>query len=420
MRRPYNTCMKILIAPQAFKGGLRGMEAAHAIAVGLRRVFLDATLVLLPVADGGDGTLDALVPTVSSPLTGEGQDRGYLPPSLIGKGARRLGSYLHATVVGPLGEPVDALWGAMADGQTAVIELARASGLALLPENRRDVRHATTYGTGHLLRAALDAGYRRIIVGLGGSATNDGGAGIAQALGARLLDAAGHELPFGGAALAQLAHIDLSRLYPRLKEAHILAATDVTNPLCGPEGASAVYGPQKSATPEMVAELDAALAQFARVIKQDLGIKVMGLPRMGAAGGAGAGLFALLGAEVGSGADIVIDALGLDAALEGADLVIVGEGRLDWQTVYDKAPIVVARRAQRKGVPVVAVAGSLGQGWQAVLEHGIALVEAAAPDDMTLTEAMARARELVADAAERAVRRWTVSHHSPSLERKGG
>jgi glycerate kinase len=418
--------MNILICPQAFKGGLRGIEAARAIAQGLGRIFPQARLVLLPVADGGDGTLEALVSAVPSPLTGEGR-------------------LFYAAVTGPLGEPLQAAWGAMAseqpNGRTAVIELARASGLALLPEGRRDPRRATTYGTGQLLRAALDAGYRRIIIGLGGSATNDGGAGIAQALGARFLDAAGQELPMGGAALSRLSRIDLLRLDPRLRETRILAAADVANPLCGPEGASVTYGPQKGASPEAVAELDAALYHFAQVILRDLGREggpsgaslkdgeggpsgaslkdgegspsgaslrdqdVLARPRMGAAGGAGAGLFALLGAEVGSGADIVCDALGLDAALEGADLVVVGEGRLDWQTAYDKAPMAVARRAQRRGVPVIAVAGSFGPGYEALLGQGIALAEAAAPDGMPLAEALARAPELVAQAAERAAQR---------------
>ncbi|MBI4340023.1 MAG: glycerate kinase [Chloroflexi bacterium] len=372
--------------------------------------------MLLPVADGGDGTLEALVgdavdipPSplgkrvtglgLPSPLTGEGQDRGDLAAHSHG------GRLFHATVLGPLGDYVDAPWGVMADGSTAVVEMARASGLALVGEERRVPLVATSYGTGQLIRAALDAGYRRIIIGLGGSATNDGGAGIAQALGARLLDAAGQELPSGGAALARLAHVDLGGLDPRLKTCRLLAATDVTNSLCGPEGASAVYGPQKGATPAMVDELDAALRRFGEIIQRDLGVDVLSLPRMGAAGGAGAGLYALLGAVVDSGADIVCDALGLEAHLSGAAFAVVGEGRMDGQTVYNKAPIVVARRARALGVPVVAVAGSLGPGWQAVLEHGIALAEGAAPEGMPLAEAMARSHELLADAAERAGRK---------------
>ncbi|MFH1142053.1 MAG: glycerate kinase, partial [Chloroflexota bacterium] len=272
---------------------------------------------------------------------------------------------------------------------------------------RHDPLTATTYGTGQLIRAALDAGYRRIIVGLGGSATNDGGAGMAQALGARLTNAQGQDIPWGGAALARLHHIDLRGIDPRLKECRLLAATDVRNPLCGPEGASAVYGPQKGATPAMVNELDAALRHFAQVIHLDVGTDVLALPRAGAAGGAGAGMVALLGAELGSGGDIVCDAVGLARHLEGASLVLTGEGRLDGQTIYDKAPIVVARRAAARGIPVLAIAGSLGPGYEAVLGHGITGVEAATPESTPLHEAMRNAYELVRDAAARAVQRWS-------------
>ncbi len=414
--------MKIVIAPQAFKGGLRGIEVARAMEEGVRRVYPEAETFLVPVADGGDGTLDVLVEANTlSPLMGESQrgggtipptevggyHSGSEPPTLVwGQVARDPSPrYFETQVTGPLGEPVLATWGIMRDGLTAVIEMARASGLALVPETRQDPRTATTHGTGELIRAALDAGYREIIVGLGGSATNDGGVGIACALGARFTDASGADIPPGGAALASLDHIDLTDLDPRLARCRIRAATDVNNPLSGPDGASAVYGPQKGATPAMVMELDAALTHYASVLRRDVGIDVRSLPRAGGAGGAGAGLVALLGAELDSGGDIVCDAVRLDERMAGADLVITGEGRLDGQTVYDKAPIVVARRTGRLGVPVVAVAGSLGPGHEAVLEHGIAAVEAAALPGMTLQEALARAYELVRDAAERVVRR---------------
>ncbi|MCH7706026.1 MAG: glycerate kinase, partial [Chloroflexi bacterium] len=291
-------------------------------------------------------------------------------------------------------------------GRTAVIEMAQASGLVLVPEGKRDLRLTSSYGTGELIGAALDEGCREIIVGLGGSATNDGGAGMAQALGASLTDASGAELPHGGAALGRLEHIDLSNLDPRLKETRVLAATDVTNPLCGPEGASAVYGPQKGATPDMVMELDAALERYASVVRQDLGIEVLSLSGAGAAGGMGAGLVAVLGAEIVSGAALVCDTVGLDDHMAGAGLVITGEGLLDGQTVYNKAPMEVARRAIARGVPVIMVAGALGPGHEAVLEQGVTMVEAAAPDHMPLDEALSRAYELVRDAAERAVRRW--------------
>ncbi len=363
------------------------MEAAQAMQEGMRLVLPSTETVLLPVADGGDGTLEALV---------EGASRG-------GPGSR----YFQATVTGPLGVPVQASWGVTTVGKTAVIEMARASGLALVPQERRDPFTATTYGTGQLIRVALDAGYHEIIVGLGGSATNDGAAGMDQALGARLTDAQGHDIPWGGAALARLHHIDLRGLDPRLKECRLLAATDVRNPLCGPEGASAVYGPQKGANPVMVRELDAALLHFAQVILRDVGADVLSLPRAGAAGGSGAGMVALLGAELGSGGEIVCDSLGLDEHLEGASLVLTGEGRLDGQTIYDKAPIVVARRAAARGIPVLAIAGSLGPGYEAVLKHGITDVEAATPESMLLQEAMRSAYELVRNATARAVQRWS-------------
>ena len=375
-----NTPMKVVIAPQVFKGGLSGMEAARAIQRGVLRVYPDAENVLLPVADGGDGTLEALV-----------------GPS---------GSCFEAQVTGPLGEPVRAQWGVMANGKTAVIEMARASGLALVPLERRDPRITTSYGAGELIREALDKGCREIIIGVGGSATNDAGAGMAQALGARLTGADGKQLRFGGAALSDLSRIELDAMDTRLRECRIRVAADVNNPLCGPLGAAAVYGPQKGATAEMVVLLDSALRRFAEIVERDLEVDLMHMPGAGAAGGAGGGLVAILGARLESGAALVCDALHLEENLQGADLVIVGEGRMDAQTVYNKAPIVVAQRARKLGVPVVAVAGSLGEGYQAVLEHGINDVESAAPPDLPLDEALRRAGELVAEAAERVVRRY--------------
>lgn len=356
------------------------MEAVRAIRQGVLRVYPDAENVLLPVADGGDGTLEALVGTS--------------------------GSFFEAQVTGPLGEPVRAQWGMMSDGKTAVIEMARASGLALVPPERRDPRFTTSYGTGELIREALDKGCREIIIGVGGSATNDAGAGMAQALGARLIDSGGKQLRFGGAALLNLSCIEMGALDPQLRESRIRVAADVNNPLCGPLGAAAVYGPQKGATAEMVRLLDSALRRFAEIVERDLGVDLMHLPGAGAAGGAGGGLVALLGARLESGAALVCDALHLEEHLQGADLVIVGEGRMDAQTVYNKAPIIVAQRARKLGLPAVAVAGSLGEGYQAVFEHGINDVESAAPPDLSLDEALQRAGELVAAAAERVIRRY--------------
>ena len=371
--------MKVVIAPQAFKGSISALEAARAMGEGVLRVVAGAETVTVPVADGGDGTLETLV---------EGSG----------------GEIRTSEVTGPLGERIEAQWGAMGDGATAVIEMARTSGLALVPIEKRDPLVATTYGLGEAIRHALEAGYRRYIVGIGGSATNDAGAGMAQALGVRLLDGGGRDLPFGGAALARLDRIDLSSLDRRAQESQFLVACDVSNPLTGPEGASAIYGPQKGATPEMVARLDAALGHFAQVVKRDIGADVNDVPGAGAAGGLGGGLIAFLGAQLRTGVDIVLDTVGLDRHLEGADLVITGEGCMDYQTVYSKAPIGVAERARARGIPVVAISGSLGDGYSEVHSHGIDAAAAITSAPMTLDEASQGAAELVARATEEALR----------------
>jgi glycerate kinase len=334
---------------------------------------------LVPVADGGDGTLEALVNTTG-------------------------GQTFRSIVTGPLGQAVEAMWGVMGDGQTAVVEMARASGLALVPQKRRNPRMTTTRGTGEIVKEALGKGFTRIIVGLGGSATNDAGAGMATALGARLLDAQGQPLPNGGAALARLASIDVSNLHPKLAEATIIGATDVTNLLCGPTGASAVYGPQKGATPEMVAELDAALRHFAGVVRRDLGKDVLDRPGSGAAGGLGAGLMAFTGGQLRSGIDMVCEILEFDKHVEGADLVITGEGRADESTIYDKAPVGVARRAMARGVPTIILAGSVGPGYQQLYQHGIAGIICIADRPMSFERSIARTAELLEGAAERTVR----------------
>ena len=380
----YNpSTMKIVIAPQAFKGSISALDAAQAMRKGILAVFPDADAVLVPVADGGDGTLETLV---------EGSD----------------GEIREAEVTGPLGERRAAQWGAMGDGVTAVIEMARTSGLALVPLDRRDPLNATTYGLGEIVRAALDDGFRRFIMGIGGSATNDAGAGMAQALGVRLLDDAGNELPHGGAALANLSRIDMSGVDPRISESDFLVACDVSNPLTGPEGASAIYGPQKGATPEMVQTLDAALLHFSEIVRRDIGAEIDQLQGAGAAGGLGGGMVAFLDAELRAGVDIVLDTVGLDDALEGADLVLTGEGALDYQTVYNKAPVGVAERAKRLGIPVIAIAGTLGDRYQLVHEHGIDAAVAITNAPMGLEEASSRAAELITDATEQAMRMMKV------------
>ena len=377
--------MKIVIAPQGFKGGISGLEAARAIARGVLAAVPDAETVLIPVADGGDGTLHALVDATG-------------------------GEIFTSTVTGPINQQVEAQWGVMGDGCTAVIEMARASGLAMVPPRRRNPKVTTTLGTGEILKEALERGYRRVIVGLGGSATNDGGAGMATALGARFLDSSGNALPTGGGALARLDRIDTSGMIGQIAGAEIIAATDVTNPLCGPTGASAVYGPQKGASPELVAELDAALLNFARVVERDLGLDVLDTPGAGAAGGLGAGLMAFAGAKIQSGIDMVCQVLDFDSHLAGADLVITGEGRADRSTVFDKAPVGVARHARAYGVPTVLLAGSLGQGHEELYDHGVAAILCISDGAMTFQQALGRTGEMLEGTAERAVRLFLLGN----------
>ena len=354
---------KIVIAPDSYKESLSALEVAQAVAAGFRQVFPAAEYVLVPVADGGEGTVDAMVAATG-------------------------GRKETVAVSGPLGEPVEAFYGLTGDGATAVIEMAAASGLALVPPERRNPLLTTSRGTGELIRAALDAGARRFILGIGGSATNDGGAGMVQALGARLLDAQGHELGPGGGALADLDRVDVSALDPRLKARRIEVACDVDNPLTGPRGASAVFGPQKGATPAMVQVLDANLARLARIVERDLGVAVDAVPGAGAAGGMGAAMLAFFGATLKPGIEIVTAAVELDAHVRDADLVITGEGRIDFQTVHGKTPIGVARVAKRHGKPVIGIAGSLGADVGVVHAHGIDAVFSVLGKPCTLDEAL--------------------------------
>ncbi|HEV3095649.1 MAG TPA: glycerate kinase [Candidatus Dormibacteraeota bacterium] len=381
--------MRIVIAPNAFKGSLSAQDAASAIAEGVRAVAPDAELVMLPIADGGDGTVDAMVAATNGEL-------------------RSL------RVRGPLGDPVDARYGLIDRSATAVIEMATAAGLALLAPDKRDPRVTTTYGVGELLQHAYDAGARRFIVGIGGSATNDGGAGMAQALGYHLLDDQGHELPPGGLALKRLARIHVGGVHANWKQAEVDVASDVSNPLTGPNGASAVYGPQKGATPEMVAELDAALQRLAEVIRRDLGVDVEQLPGAGAAGGLGGGLVAFAGGRLRPGAEMVMEALRLDDRLQGADLVITGEGRLDSQTArFGKGPAAVARHAKNAGIPVVGVAGSLADETELGLLFDGLMATVVEPG--SLEQAIAQARPLLARAATRAMRLVLAGKRGRSL-----
>ena len=355
--------MKIVIAPDSYKESLSALEVAQVVEAGFRQVFPDADYVLVPVADGGEGTVDAMVAATG-------------------------GRKETVTVSGPLGEPVEAFYGLTGDGDTAVIEMAAASGLALVPPDRRNPLLTSSRGTGELIRAALDAGARRFILGIGGSATNDGGAGMVQALGARLLDLEGRELDGSGGDLARLERIDVSALDPRLAECRIEVACDVDNPLTGARGASAVFGPQKGATPEMVQALDANLARLARIVGRDLGVAVDTVPGAGAAGGMGAAMLAFFGATLKPGIEIVTAAVDLDTQVRDADLVITGEGRIDFQTVHGKTPIGVARVAKRHGKPVIGIAGSLGAEVGVVHAHGIDAVFSVLGKPCTLDEAL--------------------------------
>jgi glycerate kinase len=376
--------MKVVVAPNAFKGTLTAPQAAAAIARGVHEVYPEADVVEVPVADGGEGTVEALVRAHSGELRA-------------------------VSVQGPLGDPVTAVFGLIDSGRKAVVELASASGLTLIAHSRRDPRRTTTFGFGQLLEEARTAGVSSVIAGIGGSATNDGGAGMAQAIGCRLLERGGADLERGGAALARLERIDCAGRDPAWSSIHVQVACDVTNPLTGPEGASAIYGPQKGAGEDAVLELDAALARFAAVIERDLGKRVVDVPGAGAAGGAGAGLMAFLDAELVPGAPLVVEAAGLDDKLKGAQLVITGEGRVDEQTAFGKAPGEVIKRARSAGVPVVVLAGSKGPGWEAVIRLGAYSVVTMGAERQNLRELMEQPERMLTSAAVVACRshRWT-------------
>ena len=370
---------RYLCAPDSFKESLTAMEAARAMAQGIENADHDAEVRCLPMADGGEGTARALVDAT--------------------------GGSMHAVPVhDPLGRPVEGHFGLLADGTTAVVETAEASGLALLEAKERNPLIASSYGTGELMLAAVRSGAKRIIVGLGGSATNDAGAGLLQALGVRLLDGNGNDLKHGGAALADLATIDISTMDPALNNVAITAACDVTNPLTGPTGASAVFGPQKGASKDDVATLDAALAHFAQGIDSQLGVAVNDVPGAGAAGGIGAALKVFLNAEFRPGIAIVIEQSGLDAAAQWADVVFTGEGSIDFQTKFGKTPAGVAETAKRHGKPVIAVAGHIGTGIDELHEVGIDAVFGIAPGAASLSELLADAAANVTRTTEQIVR----------------
>lgn len=366
---------RVVIAPQSFKGSADAVAVASAIARGLRRVWPRAECIEVPLADGGEGTVRALVRATGGEL-------------------RR------SPVHDPLLREIEAEWGVLGDRTTAVIEMAAASGLSLLRDEERDPRITSTRGTGELILAAAMTGAHRIVVGIGGSATNDGGAGMARAFGYRFFDADGRELAEGGAALARLARVD-GQTDPRLIRPRIDVACDVRNPLLGPEGASEIFGPQKGATPAIVRELDAALTRYADVVERFVGRPIRGVPGAGAAGGLGAGLLAFLDARLVSGAQLVLDAARFDRRLDGATLVVTGEGRIDGQSAYGKLTQAVTLAARRRGVRVVAVAGMVGPGHEAMRDAGIDIVQTCAANEAERAAAMRDPLPRIESAAER-------------------
>lgn len=376
--------MKIVIAPDSFKDSLSAQAVADAIASGLAEVWPDAELVKCPMADGGEGTVEAVLDACE-------------------------GQWMSAQVSGPLGDSVSAQWGWLAQSRTAIIEMAMASGLQLLTLKQRDACLTSTEGTGQLISAALDAGAQRVILAIGGSATNDGGSGMLSALGARFLDRNDQPLPRGGRALNDLARIDLSGLDPRLANVRVEIAADVDNPLCGPNGASHIFGPQKGASPDQVLALDAALAHFADHSARTLGRDLRDSPGSGAAGGMGFAAKAYLNASFRAGVEVVADLTGLEQALVGADLVITGEGRFDAQTLRGKTPLGVARVAQRQHVPVIVLAGTLGEGYEQLYQHGISAAFALTSGPMDLEQACREAPRLLQERARDVARVWRLA-----------
>ncbi|MCX8130451.1 MAG: glycerate kinase [Clostridia bacterium] len=370
--------MRVLIAMDSFKGSLTSFEAADAVEKGLKRVFKNASVEKVAVADGGEGTVDALVQSLD-------------------------GEFVSIEVSDPLGNKVQARYG-IVNGDTAVIEMAEASGLCLIPESKRNPLITSTFGTGELIADALKRGCTKVIMGIGGSATNDGGMGMAKALGVKFYDADGNDVGHGGGALGRLVRIDVSGMNTEVGKAEFLAACDVNNPLYGNTGASKIFAPQKGATDEMVEILDRNLCHYASIVKNCLGIDLEEVPGAGAAGGLGAGLMVFCKAKLVKGIDLVLDLLKIDEKIKMADIVITGEGRIDSQTAYGKLPVGIAKVAKKYNKPVFAIAGFIGEGAELVYESGIDSILSSMTGPMSLEQSMQNSKRLIADASERLFR----------------
>lgn len=370
--------MKIIVAPDSFKGSMTSIQAADAIEKGIKKAAFsckkNVEVIKVPMADGGEGTVEAIV-------------------------SANGGRIIETEVLDPLGRQIKSFFGLLPDN-TAVIEMAAASGLNLLSAKERDPMKTTSYGTGQLIKVALDYGCRQIIIGLGGSATNDGGVGMCQALGVRFLDKEGKEIGFGGGELSKIAKIDISSLDSRINEADITIASDVDNPLCGPNGASAVYGPQKGASPEMVDVLDENLKHFATVVHEQLGINILNVPGSGAAGGMGASLMAFCGAKLHSGINLVMGLVRMEEKIKEADMVITGEGSTDYQTLFGKVPFGIAKIAKKYNKPVVCISGALVEGYEKLYNEGIQALFSIVNRPMSLEEAMDKGEELLTKVTE--------------------
>ena len=376
--------MKIVIAPDSFKESLTALEVADAIEMGFKKFYPYVDYVKIPMADGGEGTVQSLVDALK-------------------------GKVVERSVTAPLGNKIQAFFGISGDNQTAVIEMAAASGLHLVSPAQRNPLKTTSFGTGELIKAALDLGVKKIILGIGGSATNDAGAGMLQALGVQLLNANNQQIGLGGENLSLISKIDLSKLDSRLQQVEILVACDVDNPLCGEKGASAVFGPQKGATPEIVQQLDRALFHFSDIVQQDLDLNIRDQAGAGAAGGMGGGLLLLPNVQLKAGVQIIIDAVNLNEQIKGADLVITGEGRMDSQTVHGKTPIGVAKAAKLFNKPVIAIVGSLKDDYEVVYEHGIDAVFPIIRQLKSLDETLKLGRENLISTAQNIARLYKLA-----------